>query len=51
MIVRKRPVDITITVTTTDSMENMRIRAKRFCMGDVAILMEEGYELMTHYVR
>jgi hypothetical protein len=51
MIVRKRPVEITITVTTTDRKENMRMRAKRFCTGDVAILMGESYEVMAHDVR
>lgn len=51
MIVRKKPVAITITATGIDKKENMRMRAKRFCMGDEANLMGEGYELMTHDVR
>lgn len=39
-----------ITVTATDTKENMRMRAKRLCNRDVAIL-EGGYELLTDDLR
>ena len=52
MIVRKKPVETTITAIGTDRKENMRMRAKRFCtVRRGKFVMGESYELMTHDVR